>query len=339
MEFNLVMNKEAQNEKKFIHLFLSDVSGQWVSYGRSAYSLRLYVKANGFDSLRAYSTELKMPCTVVSNKTVNSLRHLLKITEEEAGQRVSFEVPSEVDYQYEEFLMWMEKLQKENALGEHTISISTLVSDKVPKGVFIEDGMSAFARNTKRIFDFFVATVTLIIFSPLMLFCYIAIKMDDGGPAIFAQERIGRFGRTFKIYKFRSMRIDAEKMGPQLSTQQGQGDTRLTKVGAFIRAHHLDELPQLWNVFCGDMSFIGPRPERMYFINQIMEYDFRYTYLYQIRPGVTSYATLYNGYTDTMEKMLKRLEYDLYYLGHRSWWFDIKILWLTFWKIVSGKDI
>lgn len=339
MEFNLVMNKETQNEKKFIHLYLSDVSGQWVSYGQSAYSLRLYVKANGFDSLRAYSTELKMPCTVVSNKTVNSLRHVLKITDEEAGQRVTFEVPDVVDYQFEDYLMWMDKLQKENASGEHSVSIQTLVSDKVPKGVFIEDGMSAFARNTKRIFDFFVATVTLIIFSPLMLFCYIAIKMDDGGPAIFAQERIGRFGRTFKIYKFRSMRIDAEKMGPQLSTQQGQGDARLTKVGAFIRAHHLDELPQLWNVLCGDMSFIGPRPERLYFINQIMEYDYRYTYLYQIRPGVTSYATLYNGYTDTMEKMLKRLEYDLYYLGHRSWWFDIKILWLTFWKIVSGKDI
>lgn len=339
MDFNFVMDKETQNEKSFIHLYLSDVSGQWVSYGQSAYSLRIYVKANGFDSLRAYSTELKMPCTVVSNKTVNSLRHVLKMADEEAGLHVSFEVPDEVDYKFEQYLMWMEKLQKENELGEHSISITTLVSDKVPRGVFIEDGMSAFSRNTKRIFDFFVATVTLIIFSPLMLFCYIAIKMDDGGPAIFSQERIGRFGRKFKIYKFRSMRMDAEKMGPQLSTQQGQGDPRLTKVGAFIRAHHLDELPQLWNVFCGDMSFIGPRPERMYFINQIMEYDNRYTYLYQIRPGVTSYATLYNGYTDTMEKMLKRLEYDLYYLGHRSWWFDIKILWLTFWKIVSGKDI
>ena len=135
------------------------------------------------------------------------------------------------------------------------------------------------------------------------------------------------------------MRVDAEKMGPQLSAQQGQGDNRLTKVGRFLRAHHLDELPQLWNVFCGDMSFIGPRPERQYFIDQILEYDRRYTYLYQIRPGVTSYATLYNGYTDTIEKMLMRLEYDLYYLGHRSWPFDIKILWLTFWKIITGKDI
>ena len=337
MDINLVKENEALNEGLHIYLYLSDVSGQWVAYGQSAYALRLYVKAQGYSSLRAYSTELNMPCTVVSNKTVKNLRHLLKIIDEKEAEFVIF--VTEERPEFEKYLMWMEKLQKENNLGEHTISVTTLVSNEVPKGVFIEDGMSAFARNTKRIFDFFVASVTLIVFSPLMLFCYFAIKMDDGGPAIYAQERIGRFGRKFRIYKFRSMRMDAEKAGPQLSAQQGQGDNRLTKVGRFIRAHHLDELPQLWNVFCGDMSFIGPRPERKFFIDQIMEHDHRYIYLYQIRPGVTSYATLYNGYTDTMEKMLKRLEYDLYYLGHRSWLFDIKILWLTFWKIVSGKDI
>ena len=337
MDITTIQSNETRNKGAYVFLYLSNTSGQWVAYGLSAYALRLHVKAQGFDSLRAYSTEMKMPCTVVSHKTVKSLRHELKIIDEVENEMVAFELSREVDY--EKYLMWTEKLSREDTIGEHTISVTTLVSDKVPRGVFIEDGMSSFARNMKRIFDFFVATVTLLVFSPLMLICYIAIKMDDGGPAIYAQERIGRFGRVFRIYKFRSMRLDAEKMGPQLSAQQGQGDARLTKVGRFIRAHHLDELPQLWNVFCGDMSFIGPRPERKYFIDQIMEYDRRYTYLYQIRPGVTSYATLYNGYTDTMEKMLKRLEYDLYYLGNRSWWFDIKILWLTFYGIVSGKDI
>lgn len=337
MDFNTIHTHETANKGLNIYLYLSDVSGQWVAYGQSAYALRLYVKSQGYDSLRAYASELKMPCTVVSHKTVKSLRSELKIIDESAGEMVAFEVDRAADF--EKYLMWTEKLSREDLIGEHTISVKTLVSDKVPKGVFIEDGMSSFARNSKRIFDFFVATVTLVVFSPLMFLCYVAIKLDDGGPAIYAQERIGRFGRVFRIYKFRSMRIDAEKQGPQLSAQQGTGDSRLTKVGRFIRAHHLDELPQLWNVFCGDMSFIGPRPERKYFIDQIMEYDRRYTYLYQIRPGVTSYATLYNGYTDTMEKMLKRLEYDLYYLGNRSWWFDIKILWKTFYGIVSGKDI
>lgn len=202
---------------------------------------------------------------------------------------------------------------------------------------FIPDGMNAFERNVKRTFDFLSSGIMLLLTSPLFLFCYVMIKLDDGGPAIYAQERIGRFGRPFHIYKFRSMRTDAEKRGPALSHAGGQDDPRLTKIGKFIRAHHLDELPQLWNVFCGDMAFIGYRPERKFFIDKIMQHDPRYSFLYQIRPGVTSYATLYNGYTDTMEKMLRRLNYDLFYLEHRSFWFDIRILWLTFISIIFGK--
>lgn len=214
------------------------------------------------------------------------------------------------------------------------ISDATPKMDSIP---FIPDGMNALERNIKRIIDCIVAAVLMVVFSPLFLFCYIRIKMDDGGPAIFKQERIGRFGRPFYIYKFRSMRLDAETNGPQLSHASGEEDERLTKAGRFLRAHHLDELPQLLNVFSGQMAFIGYRPERMFYIQQIVENDPRYYMLYQIRPGVTSYATLYNGYTDTMEKMLTRLELDLYYLKHRSWWFDAKILFLTFWHIIGGK--
>lgn len=200
---------------------------------------------------------------------------------------------------------------------------------------FIPDGMNEIQRNIKRLFDFFVATLCLLLFSPLFIICYILVKKEDGGNPIFKQERIGRFGRPFYIYKFRSMRIDAEKDGPQLYAQQA--DKRLTKIGKYLRAHHLDELPQLWNVVRGDMSFVGPRPERQFYIQQIMKHDSRYVFLYQIRPGVTSYATLYNGYTDTIEKMLKRLELDLYYLEHRSWLFDFKILIKTFINIAFGK--
>lgn len=203
------------------------------------------------------------------------------------------------------------------------------------KDGYVVDGMNEVERNVKRLIDFFAALVCLIVFSPLMLVCYIAVKREDGGPAIFKQERIGRFGRPFNIYKFRSMRMDAEKDGPAL--YQHENETRMTKTGKFLRAHHLDELPQLWNVVKGEMAFIGPRPERKYFIDQIMQHDPRYTYLYQVRPGVTSYATLYNGYTDTMEKMLRRLELDLYYLEHRSLWFDFKLLVLTFINIAFGK--
>ena len=139
---------------------------------------------------------------------------------------------------------------------------------------FIPDGMNAFERNVKRIGDCIVAAVLMIVFSPLFLICYIAVKREDGGAAIFKQERIGRFGRPFYIYKFRSMRLDAESMGPQLYA--GGRDVRLTKIGRFLREHHLDELPQLWNVFCGDMAFIGPRPERKFYIDQIIKQDPRY---------------------------------------------------------------
>ena len=184
--------------------------------------------------------------------------------------------------------------------------------------------------------DIILSGLCLIVFSPLIAVLAVLIKLEDGGSVFFRQERIGLGGRPFYILKMRSMRMDAEEDGPQLAGD-GDNDPRLTRVGRFMRAHHLDELPQLWNVFRGDMAFIGYRPERKFFIDQIMEHDSRYELLYQIRPGVTSYATLYNGYTDTMEKMLRRLELDLYYLEHRSWWFDCKVLALTFGKIVFGK--
>ena len=188
---------------------------------------------------------------------------------------------------------------------------------------------------TKRVFDIIGSMVGLVLLSPVFLAIYIGQKLTYKGPAIFVQERIGLGGKPFDIFKFRTMVINNENDGvPQLAEPD---DERLTKFGKFLRSHHLDELPQLWNVLIGDMSFIGPRPERKYFVDKIIELDPRYTELYQIRPGVTSYATLYNGYTDTMAKMLRRLELDLYYLEHRSWWFDIKILVKTFINIVFGK--
>lgn len=188
----------------------------------------------------------------------------------------------------------------------------------------------------KRLADFILSFFCIVLFSPLMAICALAIRLEDGLPVIYKQERIGLYGKPFMIYKFRTMRKDAECNGiPKLL--ETPNDPRLTTVGAILRKHHLDELPQLWNVLKGDMAFIGPRPERKYYIDKIMEHDPRYVFLYQIRPGVTSYATLYNGYTDTMDKMLRRLDLDLYYLEHRSWWFDTKILMKTFINIVFGK--
>ncbi len=275
-----------------------------------------------------------MPCSMVGDDTIKRVKNITSVYNEVENVYICFQPANPINV--EDYNNWEGKLRDE---GDRRIQlwVDTPVSRYIPRGEYIADGMSSFARNTKRLCDMIVAFLALVLFSPLFLIVYLCVKREDGGPAIFKQERIGRFGRPFYIYKFRSMRLDAEKFGPQLSHSGGDDDPRLTKIGKFIRAHHIDELPQLWNVLCGDMAFIGPRPERKFYIDKIMEYDARYEYLYQIRPGVTSYATLYNGYTDTMEKMLRRLEFDLYYLRHRSWWLDFKILFNTFCSTVFGK--
>lgn len=189
--------------------------------------------------------------------------------------------------------------------------------------------------TSKRMFDVVGAVVGLIVLSPVFLIIYLAIKWEDGGPGIFKQERVGYRGRTFTLYKFRSMIVRAENGGkPELCRK---GDKRLTRVGRFLREHHLDELPQLWNVLKGEMSFVGPRPERRYFVDQIMAVNPDYALLYQLRPGLFSYATLYNGYTDTMEKMLERLRLDLHYLHTRTAATDLKIIFLTVASILGGK--
>lgn len=196
--------------------------------------------------------------------------------------------------------------------------------------------ISPFSEKLIRVMDCLIAGICLLLCAPVFAFFYWRIHREDGGPAIFKQERIGLKGKPFYIYKFRTMHLEAEADGPQLCEINGN-DKRLLHIYRFLRDHHLDELPQLWNVFIGDMAFVGPRPERAYYIRMIMENDPRYEQLYRIRPGVTSYATLYNGYTDTMEKMLRRLELDLYYLEHRSIRLNFSILWQTFYRVLSGR--
>lgn len=193
------------------------------------------------------------------------------------------------------------------------------------------DGMTAVERALKRVGDVVGAIVLLMVLSPVFIYIYVRQKMNASGPAIYSQERIGKGGKPFRIYKFRTMVVDAEKDGvPQLEQVD---DPRLTDFGRSLRKHHLDELPQIWNVLKGDMSFVGYRPERKYFIDQIMLQNPDYVLLYCTCPGVTSMAAIENGYTDTMEKMLRRLDMDLYYLRHRSLWLDVKIVFNTLCKI------
>lgn len=334
MNSEKIKANELNNNQSTVHLYFNEEMQVWIAYGYSAYSLRLLIKSRNLESMRGFSTIIQLPYTFINKNILKQLSNICIV--KQGDDKNHFILSLESEFDINDYKRWINKLAEELD-ASNGFNTQTHISHLVPKDKFIKDGMNSFARNSKRIFDMLASLIVMIIFSPMFLICSILVKREDGGPAIYKQERIGRFGRPFYIYKFRTMRMDAEAMGPQLSHGGGDNDPRLTKIGKTLRAHHLDELPQLWNVFKGDMAFIGYRPERKFYIDQILEYDKRYEYLYQIRPGVTSYATFYNGYTDTMEKMLRRLEYDLYYLGHRSWVFDIKILLKTFFGIVFGK--
>lgn len=201
----------------------------------------------------------------------------------------------------------------------------------------IQDGMGAAALVVKRATDVVCALVGMMVLSPAYIIIMVLMRHQNNGPVFFRQERIGYGALPFTIYKFRTMSSVIEENGPQLVAKCDA--TNSTRLERFLREHHLDELPQLWNVLRGDMSLVGPRPERQFFIDKIMAEDENYKYIFRMRPGLTSEATLYNGYTDTMDKMLRRLHMDIDYYRRRSLWLDFSILMKTFASIVTGKKI
>ena len=187
----------------------------------------------------------------------------------------------------------------------------------------------------KRAFDVVSSVTGLIVLSPLLLLIAIQVKFSSRGPVFYSQERIGLYGLPFMIYKFRTMVEDAEEgLSPQLTADD---DPRITKIGRLLRKYRLDELPQLWNILRGDMSIVGPRPERPYFVEQIMKEAPYYCLLYKVRPGLTSWGPIRVGYTDTMEKMIERLNCDIVYIENMSLLLDAKILFFTTGVIIHGK--
>ncbi|MBR5443269.1 MAG: sugar transferase [Paludibacteraceae bacterium] len=186
----------------------------------------------------------------------------------------------------------------------------------------------------KRAFDIIVSAAMLVLLSPLYLILTLLVWYSSKGPVFYRQERIGLHGLPFEIIKFRTMCVHAESEIPQLSADN---DPRITKVGKWMRKYRLDELPQFWNILRGDMSIVGPRPERRYFINQIEEKAPYYCMIYKIRPGLTSWGPIKVGYTDTLDKMIRRLNYDIVYIENMSLTLDIKIMFHTIGVIFNGK--
>ncbi|MFA6342641.1 MAG: exopolysaccharide biosynthesis polyprenyl glycosylphosphotransferase, partial [Fibrobacteraceae bacterium] len=188
--------------------------------------------------------------------------------------------------------------------------------------------------RVKRMMDITVASILLFLTSPLLLLASVAIKLDSKGPIFYSQERVGLYGKRFMVHKFRTMRTDAEKDGPQWAKKI---DTRITRAGLFLRKTRIDELPQLLCVLNGDMSMVGPRPERAFFIEQLREQVPFYISRLKMKPGLTGWAQVRHHYDTSIEDVQKKLQYDMYYFENMSLLLDIQILFRTIYVVLTGK--
>lgn len=188
----------------------------------------------------------------------------------------------------------------------------------------------------KRLFDIFASALLLVALSPFLVIIAILIKLDTKGAVIYCQERLGRGAKPFSIYKFRTMVDNAEGETPLLAKR---GDNRITPIGRTLRRYHLDELPQLWNVLKGDMSLVGPRPERKYYVDQIIRLAPEYKRFFDIRPGISSLGTVKYGYASDIDQMIERMEFDLQYIDNASIATDIKILFMTLSALSKGNGL
>lgn len=272
-------------------------------------------------------------------KNLGDINHLLQIIKENDIEEVILAIETSEHHKLKAIL---DELEQTEVIINMVPDMYDIVSGfvkinylfSIPLITLHSDKMPIWQRIVKVLIDYLVSVFVLLILSPIFLIISIVIKLSSKGPIIYSQERIGKGGKPFHIYKFRTMYLDSEKSGPQLSKKD---DKRITKFGLFLRKLRLDELPQFINVLRGEMAIVGPRPERQFYIDQIIKKAPHYHYLQKVLPGITSWGQVKFGYAENIDQMIKRLTFDIIYVENRSLALDFKIMIYTFVIILQGR--